>query len=129
MAVHEFVFTNNGNQPLVLTAVKASCGCTTPSWTKEPVLPGQSGHIKASYNSKNRPGRFHKSITITSNAVHSLPSSFYKRNRYKERPRLSHYSIRKNLQMSPRILITAAASTTRKSTNGKQSPHKFIGAQ
>ena len=69
VAEHEFTFTNNGDQPLVLTAVKASCGCTTPSWTKEPVLPGKSGHIKASYNSTNRPGGFHKSITITSNSA------------------------------------------------------------
>lgn len=68
VAEHEFIFTNNGDQPLILSSVKASCGCTTPSWTKDPVLPGKSGHIKASYNSKNRPGGFHKSITITSNA-------------------------------------------------------------
>lgn len=69
IASHEFIFTNTGNQPLVLSSVKASCGCTTPSWTKEPILPGKKGHIKASYNSKNRPGGFHKSITVTSNAV------------------------------------------------------------
>ena len=68
-AEHEFVFTNNGDQPLVLSSVKASCGCTTPSWTKEPIMPGKSGHVRASYNSKNRPGGFHKSITITSNAT------------------------------------------------------------
>jgi hypothetical protein len=69
VAKHEFVFKNNGDQPLVLTSVKASCGCTTPSWTKEPILPGNTGQITASYNSKNRPGGFNKSITITSNAI------------------------------------------------------------
>lgn len=69
IATHEFIFTNTGDQPLILSSVKASCGCTTPSWTKEPILPGKTGHIKAAYNSKNRPGGFHKSITVTSNAL------------------------------------------------------------
>lgn len=68
-AVQEFVFTNVGNAPVVLSDVRASCGCTTPSWTKEPVAPGAKGSIKASYNSEGRPGSFTKSITITSNAT------------------------------------------------------------
>lgn len=67
-AVHEFEFENTGNAPIVLSDVRASCGCTTPSWTKEPVAPGAKGTIKASYNSEGRPGTFVKSITITSNA-------------------------------------------------------------
>jgi Protein of unknown function (DUF1573) len=67
-AVFEFNFTNTGDQPIILSNVKASCGCTTPYWTREPVPPGEKGSIKASYNSKGRPGNFHKSITITSNA-------------------------------------------------------------
>lgn len=72
-AVHEFTFTNSGDQPLVISRVSASCGCTTPFWTKEPVMPGKTGVIKASYNSQGRPGNFRKSITIVSNA--STPSS------------------------------------------------------
>lgn len=67
-ATHEFSFKNTGNAPLVIDKVQASCGCTTPFWTKEPVLPGKIGIITASYNSTNRPGAFNKSITITSNA-------------------------------------------------------------
>lgn len=67
-AVHEFTFTNTGNAPVILSDVRASCGCTTPSWTKEPIAPGAKGSIKASYNSEGRPGNFTKSITITSNA-------------------------------------------------------------
>lgn len=67
-AVHEFKFTNVGDQPIVISQVKASCGCTTPFWTKEPVMPGDQGSVKASYNSRGRPGNFHKSITITSNS-------------------------------------------------------------
>lgn len=63
-----FSFTNNGTQPLVLSNVRASCGCTTPKWTREPVAPGQKGSIEVTYNPKNRPGSFNKSITINSNA-------------------------------------------------------------
>ena len=68
VATHEFRFKNTGNQPVVISNVQASCGCTTPEWTKEPVLPGKSGIIKAAYNSNGRPGVFHKTITVTSNA-------------------------------------------------------------
>ena len=64
-----FTFTNAGDLPLVLGDIKASCGCTTPFWTKDPVMPGETGEIKASYNSKNRPGAFNKSITVNSNAL------------------------------------------------------------
>lgn len=66
---HDFIFTNIGNEPLIIKNVKASCGCTTPYWTNVPVLPGKKGKITASYNSKNRPGNFNKTITITSNAT------------------------------------------------------------
>ncbi|BDD04281.1 DUF1573 domain-containing protein [Aureibacter tunicatorum] len=65
---HKFVFTNTGNIPLKIESVRASCGCTTPAWSKEPILPGKQGFILAKYNPKNRPGQFHKSLTITSNA-------------------------------------------------------------
>lgn len=60
---HEFKFTNTGTEPLILESVKASCGCTTPEWTKEPVMPGQVGTIKAQYNMA-REGSFRKSITV-----------------------------------------------------------------
>lgn len=64
----QFTFTNNGTEPLILSNVRASCGCTSPSWTKEPVMPGQTGTIKVSYNTHNV-GGFTKTITVTSNAV------------------------------------------------------------
>lgn len=67
-AVHKFEFTNVGNEPVVISNVQASCGCTTPSWTKDPVMPGKTGEITASYNSTGRPGVFNKTITVTSNA-------------------------------------------------------------
>lgn len=61
---HEFVFTNEGTEPLILESVKASCGCTTPEWSKEPIMPGKTGTIKAQYNMA-REGTFRKSITVT----------------------------------------------------------------
>jgi hypothetical protein len=61
---YEFEFTNTGSEPVVLENVKASCGCTTPTWTKEPVMPGKKGTIKAQYNMA-REGSFRKSITVT----------------------------------------------------------------
>lgn len=63
-----FTFTNTGKEPLVITNVKASCGCTTPNWTHEPVGAGETGFVKATYNPRNRPGKFNKSITVTTNA-------------------------------------------------------------
>ena len=65
---HEFKFTNTGKEPLILSNVRASCGCTTPSWPKEPILPGKDGTILVTYNTQGRPGNFSKTITITSNA-------------------------------------------------------------
>ena len=63
-----FKFKNEGDIPLVLSNVRASCGCTTPKYTREPVAPGESGEIQVSYNPKNRPGSFNKTVTVTSNA-------------------------------------------------------------
>ncbi|MGF7140809.1 DUF1573 domain-containing protein [Roseimarinus sediminis] len=67
-----FTFTNAGNQPLVLNNVRASCGCTTPQWTKEPVLPGKTGEIKVGYNPKNRPGPFSKTVNVYANTQPSV---------------------------------------------------------
>ena len=63
-----FTFRNSGMTPLVLNNVRASCGCTTPKWTKEPVEPGKEGQITVTYNPNGRPGKFQKTITVTSNA-------------------------------------------------------------
>lgn len=64
---YDFEFTNNGNSPLIVTNVKPSCGCTTPDWTKEPVAPGKKGFVRATYDPKSRPGKFSKTITVTTN--------------------------------------------------------------
>ncbi len=71
LAAHEFTFTNTGTAPVVISNVQASCGCTTPEWTKTPVLPGKTGIVKAVYNSAGRPGQFNKTVTVTSNATNS----------------------------------------------------------
>ena len=73
---HKFEFTNLGTAPLIISNVKASCGCTTPGWTKDPVLPGKRGYIEAQYNPVNRPGSFRKSLTIYSNASSGNTSIF-----------------------------------------------------
>jgi hypothetical protein len=65
-----FVFTNAGKTPLVLSNVRASCGCTVPTWPREPILPGKEGSIKVMYNT-NTIGSFQKSITVNSNAKNS----------------------------------------------------------
>jgi hypothetical protein len=62
---HEFVFTNASTKPLQILLVKPSCGCTTPGWTKEPIMPGKTGSIKAQFDPKGRPGYFNKSLTVT----------------------------------------------------------------
>lgn len=63
-----FEFKNTGNAPLIISNAKGSCGCTVPSWPKEPIAPGASSKITVKYDTK-RPGAINKSVTITSNAV------------------------------------------------------------
>lgn len=65
--VYEFKFTNTGKEPLIISNAQGSCGCTVPTWSKEPIKPNGSGTIKVSYDTK-RPGPFSKTVTITSNA-------------------------------------------------------------
>lgn len=66
----EFKFTNTGKEPLILTNVRSSCGCTVPKWPREPILPGQSEVIHVEYKT-TRIGRINKSITVHSNAKNS----------------------------------------------------------
>ncbi len=68
IAEHSFSFTNVGNAPIIIKSVQASCGCTTPDWTREAVLPGQKGVVKTRFDSRGRPGNFFKTVTVTSNA-------------------------------------------------------------
>jgi hypothetical protein len=67
----EFTFKNTGEEPLLLTNVKASCGCTTPKWSKEPIKKGKTGTITVKYNTKIV-NQFTKSIRVYSNAKTNL---------------------------------------------------------
>ena len=64
---HEYEFTNTGTEPLIISDAKASCGCTVPSWPKEPIQPGGKGAIKVQFDSKGKPGQQSKKVTITAN--------------------------------------------------------------
>lgn len=65
--VRVFEFTNTGNEPLIISDAKSSCGCTIPKWTKDPILPGKSGQIEVKYDT-NRVNPIRKTITVISNA-------------------------------------------------------------
>jgi len=69
---HTFEFTNTGGEPLIINNVRSSCGCTVTDWSKKPIQPGEKGYIKATYNASHRPGKFTKTITVSSNAVNSV---------------------------------------------------------
>jgi hypothetical protein len=67
-AVTEFTFKNNGNEPIVIEKAQPSCGCTVPSFSKEPIPPGATGTINVAFHTKNHPNQFNKTITVVSNA-------------------------------------------------------------
>jgi hypothetical protein len=74
---HTFNFKNTGNQTLIISDVRVTCGCTTPDWTRNPVAPGQTGYITAQFNSTGKPGQNHKVITVVSNSITgNVPLSF-----------------------------------------------------
>lgn len=62
-----FELQNTGNAPLIISNVEASCGCTNTEYTKTPIMPGQKGTVKVTYDAKSA-GRFSKSVTVTTNA-------------------------------------------------------------
>lgn len=64
---HTFRFKNNGTEPLKLTRVKPSCGCTTPEWSREEVAPGEEGFIEVKFNSTGKSGVQSKAVTVTGN--------------------------------------------------------------
>lgn len=65
---YDFEFTNTGKEPLIIYDATADCGCTKPSWPKQPILPGQAGKITVEYNTVGRVAPFSKYIYIKSNA-------------------------------------------------------------
>jgi hypothetical protein len=69
----EFTFTNKGDKPLIVSNVRASCGCTVPQWTREPVASGEKGSVKVRYNT-NITGAFNKTVIVNSNAANQMVS-------------------------------------------------------
>lgn len=64
---HVYKFTNTGNEPLIISNAKGSCGCTVPDWPREPIAVGGTGEIKVVFDSKNKKGQRNQKVTITAN--------------------------------------------------------------
>lgn len=79
-AVYAFKFKNVGNAPLLIQNASASCGCTVPTWPKEPILPGKTGSITVEYNTQGKVGPIDKTVWVQSNAV--LPEEMKAGGRY-----------------------------------------------
>ncbi len=77
---HVYKFTNTGNADLVITSAKPSCGCTVPSFTQTPVKPGETGEIKAIFDSSGKPGMQQKTITVTLNTAKGTEMLNFKAN-------------------------------------------------
>ena len=72
-----FRFTNTGTEPLIITNVQVTCGCTTPKgWPRDPIMPGGKGEITVAFNSAGKNGRQNKVVTVVSNAVNTEGSQF-----------------------------------------------------
>lgn len=67
VVTHAFRFKNTGTNPLLISKADVSCGCTVPSFSKEPIAPGAEGKIDVQYNSKGHPGHQHKNVIVHSN--------------------------------------------------------------
>lgn len=77
---HTFKFKNTGNAPLIIQSASASCGCTVPSYPKEPLAPGAEGEILVKFDSQNKPGVQNKTVTITANTEPPTTKLFIKSN-------------------------------------------------
>tara|TARA_B100001758_G_C18366198_1_gene588619 strand:- start:1084 stop:1536 length:453 start_codon:yes stop_codon:yes gene_type:complete len=69
LVAHEFVVRNIGDDKLLINSAKGSCGCTVPVWPKEPILPGEEGTIKVTFNSAGREGIQRKTVTLLTNVI------------------------------------------------------------
>ncbi len=66
---HTYKFKNTGSEPLIISSAKGSCGCTVPKWPSEPIAPGASGVIDVEFDSKGKPGKQTKRVTVNANTV------------------------------------------------------------
>ncbi|MBC3542333.1 DUF1573 domain-containing protein [Rufibacter sediminis] len=127
-AVYEFKFKNTGNQPVIISHVQASCGCTTPEWPKEAILPGKTGVVKAGYNSAGRPGAFNKTLTVTSNSTTDTKSLFIKGTVVpKDAAKESSSSVAsaEEKAKSPKIEVSSTTYDFGKLEKGQKSTAKF----
>jgi len=66
---HDFIFTNTGKAPLIISSAQGSCGCTVPKYSNEPIAPGSTGVISVQFNSKGKVGSQEKTVTLSANTV------------------------------------------------------------
>lgn len=116
---HIFTFTNTGDEPIIISNVSVSCGCTTPEWTKSPILPGKKGSVTATYLVAGRPGPFDKGLVILSNAQESSVSIYIKGEVVKKMPTIEEQypiAVGKSLRLAtsgiPFARITKGATKT-----------------
>jgi hypothetical protein len=64
-----FKFKNTGKSELIISSAKSTCGCTVPQWPKKPVMPGEEGEIRVKFNSRGKPDKQHKQVTLTTNTT------------------------------------------------------------
>ncbi|MFN3402889.1 MAG: DUF1573 domain-containing protein [Cytophagaceae bacterium] len=86
---YTFKFKNTGTSPLIITEAKASCGCTIPEWTKDPVAPGGEGKIEVKYNSSGKEGQISKNVTVYANTDPEVTTLTIKANVEKLNPPVS----------------------------------------
>ncbi|MBD2723607.1 DUF1573 domain-containing protein [Hymenobacter armeniacus] len=77
---HTFAFTNTGKSPLLIEDATASCGCTTPSWTKEPVAPGAQGTLEVQFDSRGKQGIISKQVAVRANTQPTITTILIKGN-------------------------------------------------
>jgi hypothetical protein len=124
LASYEFKVKNVGDQPVVISNVQPSCGCTTPDWTKTPILPGKTGVIKAVYNSASRPGPFYKSISVVSNGK-TPNTTIYIKGDVGPKDLKNSYTQEQKL-MSPRLAVGSTIYSFGKLEKGQKAIAKFI---
>ena len=66
---HNFIIKNIGEERLIISSAKGSCGCTIPSWPKEPILPGDEAEVQVTFNSIGRKGKQRKTVTLITNSI------------------------------------------------------------
>lgn len=123
-ATYVFRVKNVGDQALLITDVQASCGCTTPSWTKEPLMPGKIGTIKAVYNSTGRPGAFHKSIIVRSTAENEI-ATLYLKGEVVPKEAKNEYTPEQKAR-SPRLAVGRSSYSFGNLEKGQKAAAKFL---